>query len=94
MANSFADTYQDESDKWSSLQIDFLIISHRGNGQLAASIVDPHGDHLADAKAKLRALASFAETYGGTFCEFNPIPKLLTESYTSLICWNLKHAKL
>ena len=75
MPNSLRIPYQDESDKWSSLQIDFLIISRRDNGQLAASIVDPHGDHLADAKAKLRALANFAETYGRHFLRIQSISK-------------------
>jgi hypothetical protein len=49
--------YQDEAGNWKSLQVDFLAISKRDDGTLAASIVDPHGDHLADAKFKLRALA-------------------------------------
>ena len=56
--------YQDDAGKWGSLQVDFVIISRRDNGSLAASIVDPHGDHLADAKAKLRGLADFAEKFG------------------------------
>ena len=30
-------------------------LTNADDGTLAASIVDPHGDHLADAKAKLRA---------------------------------------
>lgn len=30
---------------------------------LATSIVDPHGDHLSDARAKLHALADFAERF-------------------------------
>ncbi len=56
--------YQDESGTWKSLQVDFLVVSRRDDGTLVASIVDPHGDHLADAKFKLRALADYAETYG------------------------------
>ena len=66
-ANSLRIPYQNESDQWSSLQVDFLIISKRDDGTLVASIVDPHGDHLADAKSKLRALADFAEAYGHQF---------------------------
>ena len=42
-------------------------MSRRDDGTLGASIVDPHGDHLADALAKLRALADFAETHGNHF---------------------------
>ena len=36
-------------------------------GRWRASIVDPHGDHLADARAKLQALAMFAEQFGDRF---------------------------
>ena len=75
MANSLRIAYQDESGKWSSLQVDFLIVSRRGDGTLAASIVDPHGDHLADAKAKLRALADFADQYGGRFLRIESVSK-------------------
>ena len=44
--------YQAESGTWTSLQVDFVVISRRDDGTLAAAIVDPHGDHLADAKSK------------------------------------------
>jgi type III restriction enzyme len=73
--NSLRIPYQDEACKWSSLQIDFLIVSRRDDGALAASIVDPHGDHLADAKAKLRALAAFADNYGDLFCASSRSPR-------------------
>ncbi|MGI8516365.1 MAG: DEAD/DEAH box helicase [Acidimicrobiia bacterium] len=59
--------YRDDADQWGSLQVDFLIVSRRDNGQLAASIVDPHGDHLADALAKLKGLADYAERFGDRF---------------------------
>jgi len=53
--------------KWFSLQIDLLVMYRRDAGSLAASIVDPHGDYLADARAKLRSLAIFADTFGDRF---------------------------
>ncbi|HSH58192.1 MAG TPA: hypothetical protein VK988_00855 [Acidimicrobiales bacterium] len=67
--------YQDESGTWKSLQVDFLVISRRDDGIVAASIVDPHGDHLADAKFKLRALADYAEQYGSEFLRIESIAK-------------------
>jgi type III restriction enzyme len=45
------------------MQPDFIFVSRNDDGSLAASIVDPHGHHLADALAKLRGLADFAERY-------------------------------
>jgi hypothetical protein len=73
--NSVRIPYQDETGKWSSLQIDFLVVSRRDDGTPAASIVDPHGDHLSDAKAKLRALADFAEDYGDRFLRIHSVAK-------------------
>ena len=73
--NSLRIPFQDEAGKWSSLQIDFLIVSRRDDGTLAASIVDPHGDHLADAKAKLRALADFADCHGERFLRIQSVAK-------------------
>ena len=47
---------------------------------MAASIVDPHGDYLADAKAKLRALADFAESHGDKFLRIQSIAKATDSS--------------
>ena len=46
--------YQNDEEEWASLQPDFIVVSRRTDGTLGASIVDPHGDYLADARAKLR----------------------------------------
>jgi len=82
--NSLRIPYQDEGGKWSSLQIDFLIVSRRDDGTLAASIVDPHGDHLADAKAKLRALADFADRHGERFLRIQSVTKAADRTLRSL----------
>ena len=42
--------YQDDNDGWGSLQVDFLVVSRRSNGALGVSIIDPHGDYLADTR--------------------------------------------
>ena len=73
--NALRIAYQDDAGAWASLQVDFLVLSRRDDGTLGASIVDPHGDHLADAKAKLRALADFAETHGDRFIRVVSIAK-------------------
>ena len=74
--NSLRIAYQDESEHWKSMQVDFIIISKRQDGTLAASIVDPHGDHLSDAKAKLRALAEFAELFRDQFLRIESIAEV------------------
>lgn len=55
--------------------MDFLVISRRDDNTVAASIVDPHGDHLADAKFKLRALADYADQYGEEFLRIESVAK-------------------
>jgi type III restriction enzyme len=82
--NSLRIAYQDEGGKWSSLQSDFVIVSRRDDGSLAASIVDPHGDYLADAKAKLRAFADFAEQFGDRFLRIESIAQAPDGSLRSL----------
>lgn len=68
--------YQNDADGWASLQPDFLVVSRRSDDSLGASIVDPHGDHLADARAKLRALAAFAEQFGDQFVRIESVAKV------------------
>jgi hypothetical protein len=68
--------YQNDEGVWASLQPDFIVVSRRSDGTLGASIVDPHGDHLADARAKIRALASFAEQFGDRFVRIESVAKV------------------
>jgi type III restriction enzyme len=68
--------YQNDAEEWASLQPDFIVVSRRMDGTLGASIVDPHGDYLADARAKLQALASFAERFGGRFVRIESVAKV------------------
>lgn len=75
MPNALRIAYRDDAGSWASLQVDFLIVSRKDNDSLAASIVDPHGDHLADAKGKLRALADFTEAHGHRFIRVVSIAK-------------------
>jgi type III restriction enzyme len=73
--NALRIAYRDDAGSWASLQVDFVVVSRRDDGGLAASIVDPHGDHLADAKGKLGALADFAEIHGDRFIRIVSIAK-------------------
>lgn len=75
MPNALRIAYQDDAGSWASLQVDFIVLSRRDDGSLAASIVDPHGDYIADARAKLRALADFAETHGDRFIRIVSVAK-------------------
>jgi type III restriction enzyme len=68
--------YQNDEGEWASLQPDFIFVSRRTDGTLAASIVDPHGDFLADARAKLQALAAFAEGYRDRFVRIESVAKV------------------
>jgi hypothetical protein len=63
-------------DQWKPMQPDFVFFTRKQDGSPVASIVDPHGDHLADALPKLRGLADFAETYAGEFFRIESIAKV------------------
>ena len=67
--------YQTDAGIWTSLQPDFLVVSRRSDGSLGASIVDPHSDHLADARVKLNALADYAEQYGDEYVRIESLAK-------------------
>lgn len=67
--------YQTDAGAWTSVQPDFIVVSHRDDGTLGASIVDPHGDYFADARNKLVALADYAETHGEHFVRIVSISK-------------------
>ena len=61
---------------WNGMQPDFIFFSRKQDSTLAASIVDPHGDHLADALPKLKGLARFAELYGDRFLRIEAVSKV------------------
>jgi hypothetical protein len=75
LSNALRIAYKDDAGKWASLQVDFLVIARKDDGALSASIIDPHGDHLADARAKLRSLASFAAEYGQHFVRIESVAR-------------------
>ena len=52
---------------FSPMYPDFVFFTRDVNDQVAAHIVDPHGHHLADAPAKLKGLADYAEKHGDGF---------------------------
>ena len=64
--DSLGVAYRDKNGNWRSMHPDFVFF-HEVNGEIKASIVDPHGHHLEDADVKLKALASFAKTFGDEF---------------------------
>ena len=43
---------------------------------MRASIVDPHGTHLADALPKLRGLARYAETHGSELHRIEAVARI------------------
>ena len=52
------------------------MVSRRSDGTLGVSIIDPHGDYLADTRPKLQALARYAELYGDHYVRIESIVKV------------------
>ncbi len=76
--------YETDAGDWTSLQPDFLVVSKRDDGILSVSIIDPHGDHLADAKNKLKALGRYAERFGDRFVRIESITEASDGTLRSL----------
>lgn len=74
--DSLAVSYVDAKDRWRSMRPDFLFFSRLADGSIKASIVDPHGHHLADALPKLRGLATFADEFGSEFHRIEAVAKV------------------
>ncbi len=67
------------SGRWieaKTLRPDFIFFTRQPDGSIAASIVHPHGHHLADALPKLRGLAAYAEAHGDQFQRIDAVAKV------------------
>ena len=52
---------------WKPLYPDFVVFHTDENGEVGASLIDPHGTFLADAHQKLKGLAEYAQQYGDRY---------------------------
>ena len=64
-----------DSQRWRSMQPDFIFFTASAGGSVVASLIDPHGHHLGDALGKLRGLADFAEMYSDRFLRIEAVSK-------------------
>ena len=55
---------------------DFVFFAQQSDGSIVADIVDPHGDHLADALPKLKGLAAYAEVNSKHFRRIDAVAKV------------------
>ncbi len=75
-ADSLGVAYRDEATgNWRSMHPDFIFF-HEVDGEVKASIVDPHGHHLEDSLVKLQALAAFANVHGHSFHRIEALSKV------------------
>ncbi len=73
--DSLGIAYRDASGNWRSMHPDFVFF-HEVKGSIVASIVDPHGHHLDDAAIKLRALATYAASFGASYHRIEAIAEV------------------
>ncbi len=71
--------YRDDAGVWRSLQVDFIIVSRRDDGSFAASIVDPHGDYLADTRQSFRPSLAMPSCTVTLSCGSNQLRRRRTE---------------
>ncbi|MCT1683815.1 DEAD/DEAH box helicase family protein [Corynebacterium appendicis] len=72
--------YDEAAGRWRSVQPDFVFFLRDSEGNMRASIVDPHGAYLGDALGKLRGLARYAEQYGEQFVRLESVSGANVES--------------
>ena len=65
--------YRDQKGDWRAMHPDFVFFHEHGD-QVRASIVDPHGHHLPDARIKLKALGIFRGTTATASLGSKPSP--------------------
>jgi hypothetical protein len=75
-------TYPEDGQE-SIMRPDFIFFANGEDGTAQASIVDPHGQHLADSFPKLLGLADYAESTGGHFERIEAVAKV-GDGYRSL----------
>ncbi|MDX3362725.1 DEAD/DEAH box helicase [Streptomyces sp. ME02-6978.2a] len=56
---------------------DFIFV-HQVGGELVASLIDPHGTHLADAVPKLKGLATYAAKHSSRYHRIQSVAKIGT----------------
>lgn len=74
--DSLSVAYRTLTGTWSSMRPDFLFFSRDTDAVVRASIIDPHGHHLADALLKLQGLALFAEQFSDEFHRIESVTEL------------------
>lgn len=89
--DSLTIAYRDDEGNWRSMHPDFVFF-HEVDDKVRASIVDPHGHHLDDAVAKIRALADFVDRYPGAFHRVEQITQLPNGTRRS-IPLHVKHVR-
>lgn len=94
-ATALSIVYRDSiTGTWNSMQPDFIVFRDGADGEITASILDPHGAHLSDALDKLRALADYAERYGKHFAQIlslSAVDVTSTKHTDTLVSLDLTH---
>lgn len=80
--DSLGVTYED-GEEMKIVRPDFIFFSEDADGNIVASIVDPHGFHLADALPKLKGLAKYAEANLSTYRRIEAVAKI-DDNYRAL----------
>ena len=73
--DALAIAYKDAQGHWRRMCPDFLFFHGEGE-DIDVSIVDPHGQHFADALPKLRGLTDFAATHGESFHRIESVARV------------------
>ncbi len=74
----------EEADENRILRPDFIFFIRLDDGSVAADLIDPHGDYLADAMPKLKGLAEYAAGNLATYRRIEAVSKTKSGAYRML----------
>ena len=74
----------EEADKKRIVRPDFVFFVQLADGGVAADLIDPHGDYLADALPKLKGLAKYAAENLKIFRRIEAISKTKSGAYRKI----------
>lgn len=82
--NAIQVPYKKPNGEWTTAQPDFVFFQQGANGDVLASIVDPHGTQFDDGLERLRGFADFVERYPNGYAGFESLAKNSTGKLVKL----------
>lgn len=92
--NSLSILYKTGENEYANFFPDFIFFERNNDGKIVKSIIDPHGDWLADSIAKLRGYVDYVEKFPNDFARVLVVADVSKTEYRSLDLMNERVRKV